>query len=82
MSKSNIIRAWKNPAYRNSLSAAERAALPENPAGSVELSNEDLGNVAGGRKPKNTDIICTYITCTEVMCTLACPRFTKNLQCI
>ena len=48
MSTQNIIRAWKDPVYRNSLSEAERAALPANPAGAVELSDADLGKVAGG----------------------------------
>ena len=58
MSKSNIIRAWKDPVYRNSLSESERAALPSNPAGSIELSDADLGHVAGGR-PKLSRNICT-----------------------
>ena len=44
----DIIRAWKDEAYRNSLSEAERAALPENPAGSVELSDEDMQIAVGG----------------------------------
>jgi mersacidin/lichenicidin family type 2 lantibiotic len=44
----DIIRAWKDEAYRNSLSEAERAALPENPAGFIALTDEDLGAVAGG----------------------------------
>ena len=48
MSNLNVVRAWKDPAYRNSLSEAERAALPANPAGSIELSDADLGRVAGG----------------------------------
>lgn len=48
MSNINIVRAWKDSAYRNSLSEAERAALPANPAGSIELSDADLGHVAGG----------------------------------
>ena len=33
MSKIDIIRAWKDEAYRQSLSEAERTRLPENPAG-------------------------------------------------
>ena len=49
MSKSQIIRAWKDPSYRNSLSQAERAALPANPAGAIEISDADLGKVAGGK---------------------------------
>jgi mersacidin/lichenicidin family type 2 lantibiotic len=48
MANQQIIRAWKDSAYRNSLSEAERRALPANPAGSVELSDADLGNVSGG----------------------------------
>ena len=44
----DIIRAWKDEDYRNSLSAAQRAALPKNPAGMVELSDSDMGKVAGG----------------------------------
>ncbi len=49
MSNINIIRAWKDAEYRNSLSAAELAALPENPAGLVELPDEEMAAVAGGR---------------------------------
>ncbi len=58
MSNSNVIRAWKDPAYRNSLSPGERAALPSNPAGMIELSDADLGKVSGGLRPPNT-LDCT-----------------------
>jgi mersacidin/lichenicidin family type 2 lantibiotic len=44
----DIIRAWKDEGYRNSLSEAERAALPENPAGIVELSDEEMQIAWGG----------------------------------
>jgi mersacidin/lichenicidin family type 2 lantibiotic len=57
MSKSKVIRAWKDPSYRNSLSQAEREAIPANPAGMIEISDADLGKVAGGR-PINT-LDCT-----------------------
>ena len=49
MSKQQIIRAWKDQAYRRGLSAAERAALPANPAGLIELTDAELGSIAGGR---------------------------------
>jgi mersacidin/lichenicidin family type 2 lantibiotic len=55
MSKANIIRAWKDEAYRLSLSAAERAALPANPAGAIELDDVQLDGVAGG---SNGDCSC------------------------
>jgi mersacidin/lichenicidin family type 2 lantibiotic len=41
----DIIRAWKDIDYRNSLS---EAALPANPAGELALTEEDLGAVVGG----------------------------------
>jgi len=31
----DIIRAWKDEAYRSSLSDEERCALPENPVGEL-----------------------------------------------
>ena len=55
----DIIRAWKDEEYRNSLSAAERAALPQNPAGLIALTDEDLGTVAGGRINNNSLGVCT-----------------------
>ena len=63
MSTRNIIRAWKDPAWRNRLSSAERASLPLNPAGAVEISDEDLGKVAGG-KPRLTAWCPTISNCT------------------
>lgn len=71
MSNNNIVRAWRDPAYRNSLSEAERQALPANPAGSIELSDADLGQVAGGA--------ATYLTCTKY-CTLPCTEKTPCLS--
>jgi len=49
MNKIDIIRAWKDAEYRESLSDAQRAALPENPAGLMELPAEALGSIAGGK---------------------------------
>jgi mersacidin/lichenicidin family type 2 lantibiotic len=51
MSQENIIRAWKDEAFRNNLGEKERALLPEHPAGLVELTDEDLGVAAGGIPP-------------------------------
>jgi mersacidin/lichenicidin family type 2 lantibiotic len=49
MSHENIIRAWKDESFRNSLSEEEQSLLPENPAGLVELADEQLDVAAGGR---------------------------------
>jgi mersacidin/lichenicidin family type 2 lantibiotic len=48
MKKEKIIRAWKDEAYRMSLSEAERALLPASPVGAIELSDAQLRAVTGG----------------------------------
>ena len=58
MSKIDIIRAWKDEEYRNSLSDSEKAQLPENPAGAIELDDDDMSSMAGGfaaLHPTHTD---------------------------
>ena len=44
----DVSRAWKDPAYRASLTESQRSALPENPAGTMELTDAELGHVEGG----------------------------------
>ena len=63
MSRLDVIRAWKDAAYRNSLSAAEKAMLPANPAGAVELTDAEAATVDG----KLSVAICsTCHGCTKV----------------
>jgi len=47
MSKFDIVRAWKDATYRHNLSGEEQALLPEHPAGSIDLTDEELPQVAG-----------------------------------
>jgi mersacidin/lichenicidin family type 2 lantibiotic len=65
MSKQNIIRAWKDAGYRSTLSAAELAGLPANPAGAIEIPASELTTIAGGM-PRFTPM-CTLSNCTCVM---------------
>lgn len=45
----DVARAWKDVKYRGTLTPEELASLPPNPAGGgLELTDEDLGRVAGG----------------------------------
>lgn len=46
--KLDVIRAWKDEAYRASLSEEQLAMLPANPIGEVELSDSELAGVYGG----------------------------------
>jgi len=50
MKRETIIRAWKDPEFRASLSTEERASLPECPAGPAftELNERDLEDAVGG----------------------------------
>ncbi|HEX6292735.1 MAG TPA: mersacidin/lichenicidin family type 2 lantibiotic [Herpetosiphonaceae bacterium] len=71
MSIENIIRAWKDEEYRASLSETERAALPEHPAGLVELTDEELGLAAGGCDTEDWRACSSYCrreTCTDYVC--------------
>jgi len=70
MNTVNVIRAWKNAEYRNSLSAAELAALPQHPAGLVELPEEEMAAVAGGK---------SYFTGT---CGRVCQVLTPQYGCL
>lgn len=72
MSHNTVIRAWKDARYRNSLSEAERAQLPANPAGAIEISDEDLGNVAGGRERAPYTAICSYVCTITCTCNAFC----------
>ena len=57
MSNRRTIRAWKDEVFRLSLSEAERASLPQNLVGPIELSDAELGAVGGG-------IIRTFLACS------------------
>jgi mersacidin/lichenicidin family type 2 lantibiotic len=60
MTPDQIIRAWKDEDFRLSLSAAEQALLPQNPAGASELSDEELLGVTGGQE--DMAIVWTTVT--------------------
>jgi mersacidin/lichenicidin family type 2 lantibiotic len=71
MSNKKAIRVWKDEEFRLSLSEAERASLPQNPAGPIELSDAELGAVGGGRF-KLTISLCTFACNPTVLCTFGC----------
>ncbi|MCP6760156.1 MAG: mersacidin/lichenicidin family type 2 lantibiotic [Fischerella sp. CENA71] len=49
MSQQDIIRAWKDAEFRESLSEEQRSQLPKNPAGIDEIPDESLETIVGGR---------------------------------
>lgn len=47
MSTQQILRAWRDHDYWLGLNESERAQVPENPAGLVELMDTELEHVSG-----------------------------------
>ena len=67
MSKQSIIRAWKDETYRRGLSAAERAALPENPVGRLnldELTAAEMAEIDGGYVVQTQECTNLFRGCT------------------
>ena len=73
------IRAWKDEGYRLTLMPDQRAATPESPAGTIDLDDADLGDVAGGEVNGLTQgtICATGLGCVTVI-TIA---ISKNISC-
>lgn len=72
METEQIIRSWKDEEYRMSLSDAELALIPGDPAALVELSDEDLAAIDGGTNSSST--ITSSIPCviaSSVPCAIA-----------
>ena len=62
----DIVRSWKDPRYRRSLSTQQLQTLPDHPAGPVMLTDQEL-KVAGGLAVEE-DIsipLTTGLGCTE-----------------
>ncbi len=59
----NTVRAWKDEAYRQSLSEEALKQLPESPVGELELSDADLAIVHGGNEEGNAH--WTWCHCTS-----------------
>lgn len=76
MSELDIIRAWKDKAYRNSLSADELAQLPEHPAGAIELTNDELTHVDGGTTGTVSVAVSVSVLVTVYLSYRYCPRVT------
>jgi mersacidin/lichenicidin family type 2 lantibiotic len=48
INKLDVVRAWKDEEYFNSLTEEQRSQLPANPAGMIDVSDEDMESVIGG----------------------------------
>jgi mersacidin/lichenicidin family type 2 lantibiotic len=74
MSHVNVVRAWKDEEYRLGLTEAERAALPENPAGLLDLAESDLQQTEGGFIVHPTFFYCSiFHGCLITLLVVHCP---------
>jgi mersacidin/lichenicidin family type 2 lantibiotic len=66
MSNLDIVRSWKNPGYRRSLSVQQLHTLPEHPAGSATLTDQELKAASGlTDKVDGFGLLTTAIGCTS-----------------
>lgn len=75
MPNETVIRAWKDKVFRDSLTDAERAMLPPNPAGLIELSDDDLGLMA-------VDAAATGLICVTTIITIVTVTFSATASCV
>jgi mersacidin/lichenicidin family type 2 lantibiotic len=70
MSSADIVRAWKNEDYMMTLNASELAALPQNPAGSIELTYNAAGESLRSITtfPRTTKCCSVVIECSASNC--------------
>ncbi len=78
ISGKDVIRAWKDADYRESLSAEDRASLPNHPAGLVDLSDAELEMVRGAIEatPHQTTVAATGWE----RCRITAPMHTAGLE--
>ena len=67
--KKQILEAWRNEEYYLSLSAEERAQIPEHPSGLLDIEDDALKSITGG-----CGIPTGVLGCTSGYCTPCFPK--------
>ena len=65
MSRVDVVRAWRDPQYRRSLSRDQLALMPQNPAGAVQVDERALAAATGAGDEtgvQTTAWFCTLYT--------------------
>lgn len=67
MTSFDVVRSWKDPRYRRSLSLQQLEKLPNHPAGSAMLSDQEL-KVASGLMDDEDEFgaLTTSFDCTSI----------------
>jgi len=77
MTSFDIVRSWKDPRYRRNLSVQQMQTLPQHPAGSATLTDQELKAASGLMLAEDE---FTAIT-TSVMCTTLTFHHWKSCGC-
>ena len=74
MSKTIMIKAWKDPSFRAGLSPSQRSSLPSNPAGARTLQPNVLARPAdpGDRGTSLTNLSTFTIWCCDPTAASVC----------
>jgi mersacidin/lichenicidin family type 2 lantibiotic len=66
MTSFDIVRSWKDPRYRRNLSLQQMQTLPQHPAGSATLTDQELKTASGLMdKVDGFGLLTTAIGCTS-----------------
>lgn len=67
MTSFDVIRSWKDPRYRRSLSAQQLEILPEHPAGAAVLTDHELKAASGLMDEEDEfGVLTTAFDCTSI----------------
>jgi len=66
LKKNTIVRAWADEVFRSTLSPAELDAMPDHPAGTVDLVEEELAQAAGGLSANWYDGCRSNMSCSAL----------------
>ncbi|MBW8875750.1 MAG: mersacidin/lichenicidin family type 2 lantibiotic [Acidobacteria bacterium] len=69
----DVVRAWRDEEYRNSLTEEQRASLPENPAGFAMVDDSALRIITGGLRTTAVFSDCTTFVGSCVKPGQQCP---------
>jgi mersacidin/lichenicidin family type 2 lantibiotic len=78
--KFDIVRAWKDTAYRQSLSADDLALLPANPVGEIELSDAELESIQGAQGVDSLNSMSALICVNSTLAASFCITYGVNCQ--
>lgn len=73
--KVNVVRAWKDPEYRKSLTPEQLASLPENPAGNSALTDQEAEQIAAGSGWPHTLTSTEAVSCCQTFVCSGCTDF-------